>query len=90
MPPMCAALYHKMRGQGAFDAPKSMRPPVGFESDGANGVYVGFFPETWAMVQQVTGSAMARKFDAGAVFTDKLKGLGPTVDITQAGRRKRG
>ena len=90
MPPHCRDSYQRMRRMGAFDAPKNMRPPSGFESDGTYGVYVGFFPETWAQIQIVTGAKHARTFNAGQVFTDKLSGLGPTVDITAAGRKKRG
>jgi hypothetical protein len=90
MPPACAEAYHRARSTGASDAPKGMRPPVGYERDGAAGVYVYWHPEIWANIQLFTANIRKRKqFSAEATFQDEMSKLGPQVEITQSGRKRR-
>lgn len=75
MPPMCAVVYWKHKGMGAGDAPKGMRPPVGFEADGDRGVYIFYFPETWETIQntkkKIQNHRQSRSQDFGELVGDK-------------------
>lgn len=91
MPPACAKVYHMHRGMGAKDAPKAMRPPVGFERDDGRGVYVYYFPQIWANIQLAKAAVRSRQVDPAKVFADKV-GPGVEIDVTRgtfsAGKRK--
>lgn len=91
MPPACARVYHMHRGMGAKDAPKAMRPPVGFERDDGRGVYVYYFPQIWANIQLAKHAARSRQLDPAKVFAEKV-GPGVEIDVTRgtftAGKRK--
>ena len=77
MPPACARLYHQHRGMGAKDAPKGMRPPIGFESDADRGVYVWYTREIWNNIQTFkAGKAARQKASADRVFDDQLSQFG--------------
>ena len=90
MPPACAAAYGAARRLSALDAPKGMRPPVGFERDGDAGVYIFWFPDVWANVQAAESLRKRRKsVNAVDHFQAEMGKLGPSVEITSAGRKKR-
>lgn len=82
MPPGCARAYHRHKSMGALDAPKGMRPPVGFESDDNRGVYVMYFPENWAKVQAARNVA-AQIRDPMREFQSALGGA-VSLDIREA------
>ena len=77
MPPVCRRTYQLHKSMGANDAPKTMRPPVGFESDGDRGVYVWYFPEIWANLQAFKARANRPK-DPAKEFAELA---GPGVEI---------
>jgi len=81
VPPMCAKTYHRHKSMGALDAPKGMRPPVGFESDDNRGVYVMYFPENWARIQAVRNLA-GRMVDPMKEF-QKQMGSAVSLDMRE-------
>jgi hypothetical protein len=78
MPPACAKVYHAQKAMGARDAPKGMRPPVGFERDDTRGVYVYFFPQIWHNIQLAKRAVLKRQKDPMRKFQDQV---GPGVEI---------
>lgn len=81
MPPNCAKTYHRHKSMGALDAPKGMRPPVGFESDDNRGVYVMYFPENWAKIQAARNVA-ARMIDPMKEFQNAM-GSAVSLDMRE-------
>lgn len=82
MPPLVARMYHKHRAMGAQDAPKGMRPPLGFERDGNLGVYVWYSPETYHMLQEVK-KRVARKRPTPADVMQRELGSGVELTVSK-------
>lgn len=83
MPPQVARIYHKHKAMGAADAPPGMRPPYGFESDGRNGVYVWYHPQTWANITEAKRLLARRRPSTSDVMQRELGALGVELTVSK-------